>query len=299
VKFLSSILMLSLLTSCFGLFDKKSDTSKIKIDPSSYGSDDTTANTNTATVAATQRVAAGDISVILIDQKTVEKYGSQIVPRSDLAKAIDLLNDNYGISIGFITYLFGSERDAAGDQALADSLSASGKFFIAGYTIGEEGEASNVDQAWRMEDNDGSVKEVSRVAIPVAKFATKGLGVGVVDQTDEKNLIKLLVGHDGSLIPGAPLKIAEAFLNEKAQFYKGYLSIGGKSVKVNSEGGFDYNLNDKGTFNSYSLIDVINGSVDTSELAGDIVILGVAPANTEDISISENIASAVYNLLNQ
>jgi CHASE2 domain-containing sensor protein len=298
VKFLSSLIMLTLLTSCFGLFDSKRDTSKIQIDPTNYANEDVTeANPNEVSTAASG-ITADRISLVMIDQKTVQKYGSQIVPRSDIAKVIAKLASDYEVNVGFVNFMFGELRDADQDSALIDALEDSGNFFLSANAFDGEGTPSELADVWVMGENDGSIIDTAKVAVPIEKIVQSAAGIGFV--TIKNDNLPLLVSYQGKLVVGAPLKIAEAYLGEKAQFYKGYVSLGGKSIKLTNAGTLDVTPSRKGAFNAYSFVDVLNGSVPNSELNGDIVILGVGDVSaTENLTVPEAIADVVMRILNQ
>lgn len=299
MKLLSSLIMLTLLTSCFGLFDSKRDTSKIQIDPSNYSDTEVTdvAATNTTEPAQEGGISANQISLVMIDQKTVQKYGSQIVPRSDIAKVISNLASVYEINVGFVGFMFGQARDVDEDQQLADALKNAGNFFLFAAAFEGEGTPSNLNDVWTMTDNDGSISETPKVGVPIDQIVKTAMGIGFVRVVNGN--IPLVIAHKGKIAKGAPLALAEAYLGENAQYYKGYVSLGGKSIKLTTDGNMEKVPNKKGLFNVYSFVDILNGTVPQSELNGDVVILGVGDVeSTTDNLIPEAIGELLMNIVN-
>lgn len=298
MKLLSSLIMLTLLTSCFGLFDSKRDTSKIQIDPSNYDTDVTEVTpTSNNESAQSGEITADQISLVMIDQKTVQKYGSQIVPRSDIAKVISNLASDYEVNVGFVGFMFGQARDAAQDQQLADALKSAGNFFLYAAAFEGEGTASDLNDVWVMAKNDGSISETPKVGVPVDGIVRSAIGIGFVRVVNGN--IPLVISHGGKISKGAPLALAEAYLGENAQYYKGYISLGGKSIKLTSDGSMETVPSKKGLFNVYSFVDILNGTIPQSELNGDVVILGVGDVESStDSLIPEAIGELLMNIIN-
>lgn len=299
MKLLSSLIMLTLLTSCFGLFDSKRDTSKIQIDPSNYSDTDVTDVAPTSNTESSNggEITADQISLVMIDQKTVQKYGSQIIPRGDIAKVISNLSSDYEVSVGFVTMMFGEARDSEGDQKLEKALKDAGNFLLYAAAFEGEGKPSDLNDVWTMSDNDGSINETSKVGVPIEVFAKSCAGIGFVRIINDN--LPLVIAHKGKIAQGAPLALAQAYLGENAQFYKGYISIGGKSIKLSSDGNIDLIPSKKGLFNVYSFIDILNGAIPQSELNGDVVILGIGDVeSTTEPTVPEAIGELLMNIVN-
>lgn len=269
--------MFILLTSCFGLFDKKSDT--VKLNPTGTPKMNAASTDQAGDQAADKRARVqnqieNQVVVVKVDETFKAKTTQYRVNQAELATAINNINQSTPKLLVITQVVSDNDSKDALIEAMTNSVAP---VLLGGIAL--PGEQQYELPPIEIGDNDRYVTDVQRIAIPSRDMGAASDGVGIFELTgssDNYNDIPLVVAKNGKLYPTLPLKIIQKTTNLIPVYYKKYLTLGEKPIKLEntgSNGGGEYT----GKFRTVNYTDVINGNVNVN-FADKIVILD-SPVN--------------------
>lgn len=276
---------------------------------------------------------AGEVVLVAIDEKSINRIGRWPWPRSVMAKGVEKLSE-YGVkALGFdITFSEPSPEDATLAAALKKTPNAILGYFF--YTTPQEAEAAHLS-AKEERENDRSIFP-SRLALSSKQLETSGekvygvqtnvpeIAQAVPEQRqgffnvfpDRDGVIRkvpLILAYKGNFYPSLALQatsLAAGFsplplLNEEG-ILEG-LALGEKKIPLNARG--ELFINYRGGARSFphiSMADVLNGSVPKEALKDKIVLVGSTAVGIYDMRVTptesvfpgiEVSANAIDNIL--
>jgi adenylate cyclase len=275
----------------------------------------------------------GDVAIIAIDDKAVAQAGRFPVPRQLLADAVARLRAAGAAVIGIDLLLLEPDGPSDGrtaspdDRALREALQAGPPAVLAAAFIARPGipldeperaalAASAYHAVQRSPDAPpGAIPHYASAEVPIAPLLTTGAGLGHTNlPTQEGSMqrfLPLAVGYDDLTIPALPVEVARRFLGlgpDRMILELGHgLQLGDRWVHSDrlTQVPLDY-YGPAGTIPTWSLADLLAGSVDPARLRGKAMMIGATALGVGDLFITpfspalpgvEVMATAVDNLL--
>ena len=283
-----------LFSSCFGLFD--SERKSVKINP-----------TGTSMSGMLKQRPSGKrnvgqytnkVVVVKIDQGMSAALDSNgRISYDKVAQAINTLASLNPQSIFLSFFLSSSEPNK---QAVLDAMKATEiPIFVSGISVGGE-QNYKIPDFFAFGDNDGHIEDVKRIVFPARDYGVASSGSAVIEFTgsaDNYENVPLLIAKNGKLYATLTLKMIEQILGESIVYYKEFLTIGTKALKISENG----NIGD-GSITAVPTIkysELLNGSA--KDLDGKVIVIDGGMSftyNGQQKTAAELVAGKAVQLLN-
>lgn len=305
MKILSYLLISLLFTSCFGLFD--SGSKSVKLNPSGSGMSGmlkkrgATNKKKNVNAQADQVEQVEEVQedftkkIVVVSAEGATMGANRQIDQSELAKAISSLSTKEPLMI-FVTSMLSKRDPAKEKEVIAAMESVEAPIYISGLVV-ERDLKYPVVESLSFGDNDGFIKDVTTFVIPERTYFNASQGFGYLDlvgEEDNYNNMPLVLAKNGKLYPTIPFKIVEMALGETPIYYKQYLTIGEKPLKLDATGSF-------GTGDILDFVKTSYASLSSADLQGKIVILDSGlkfPYKGKSTSIADIVASKAIEVLN-
>ncbi len=271
-----------------------------------------------------------EVAIIAIDDRTLAALGRWPLPRATLAAAVDRLRAAGARSVGLDLLLL--EREAPsdgntlspGDQALRAALSQQGNAVLGMALLFDRGPAPDaalqqelVNTAFRVVERPASgalaVPGAQGALVPIRQLReVAGLGhVNLLLEQGQPRLLHPAVALDGLLLPAFAVEVARQQLglapDQISLSLDGTLWLGRQAVALDRALGLPINFHGPvGTVPTWSLFDLLDGSLPADALSGRAVLIGATALGVGDTFVTpfaqslpgvEVLATAVSNLL--
>ena len=247
------------------------------------------------------RTPGPEIVIVMIDDRTIAELGQWPPPRQALAQLVDRLRNAEAKAIGIdILYADPSPRAASrGDAALAQAISDAGNvvlpFTFEFGAVGNAAPASTlVGASYTRLSSSGNYRPLPLVpdgiVAPLPSLAARAsLGHMLVafDVDGAPRYDYPALAYDAEFYPSMAIRLAQMYLGVPwsavgLELGRG-VSLGSRFVPTDPQMRLliDY-LAAPGAFPTFSLLDVIGGSVPASTFRGRIVLIGASVAGAHD-----------------
>ena len=219
------------------------------------------------------RPAPGGVTILAIDDKTVQQVGAYPLPRTTMAQLVANVGRMQPKTVA-LDILFFDPGPAEGDLALAKVLGETRSILAAAGLF--ERNAQHAPAAARTASND--LPMVQSLLLPIGTLASVS-AIGVVNiATDPSGVprhIPLLVRSDSQIIPSFPLRTVSVAMGQDPVLRADAVAIG--EVATSTDGGYALALRfygPSGTIRTVSASEVLNGQVDEDAFRNRIVVIG-------------------------
>jgi len=268
------------------------------------------------------------IALLLIDDRSIQAFGSLPIDRQILARVVDRLAAEDAAAIIFdMLFSEPSVHGPEADQAFADAIAGAGTVFLA-YALPDTASAANalatgplLDSAYLRYRNDQRAADIQLAPlavlapIPLLANAARGLGhVSALTAADGSLRYDLpALAFDGEWLPSLAV-VSKAWLSDTPwQSVEARLAdrieIGATSLPIDPRSRQWVNYyGPAATFPTYSLADFVAGRIDPDHFKDRIVLIGGTALGTNDRNPSafdpllpgvERVATVIDNLLTE
>jgi adenylate cyclase len=244
---------------------------------------------------------SGDVVLVLIDDRTIRELGQWPLPRDSIAAAVRALTGD-GARVVAFDLLFAGAGEPGGDRALADAIAAAGRVVVPFAFTFAPGEADVTDvpeavarSAYRVYRLAGG-KDIDLpftpkgLMAPAAAIAAAANGAHVTVLLDHDGSLRYdhpVIGYRGAFYPSLPIEVARLALGVAkddvvVSFGEG-IELGDRWVATDARMRYPVNhCGPRGTFPTYSLVDVIEGRLPAGTFRHRIVLIGGAAVGVGD-----------------
>ncbi len=214
--------------------------------------------------------SSGEVVIVAIDEKSVDKLGTWPPPRESIAQCIDAVSQGNPDSIG-IDLVFADEKEnnPQGDAALVSAVAKAGNVILGQAALFED-------------DITGDIPEAMFITGPFPKLATVTRDVGHLNVYETRAgvpEIPLLLKSDDKVSFALALQlmvVTEGKDLEQCHFDPSEsFTLDDCHVPLGREGGIiiNYKVPYRG-FPTYSVVDVLDGNVPLQSFSGKTVVIG-------------------------
>jgi adenylate cyclase len=229
-----------------------------------------------------QRPAPDLITIIAIDDKTVQESGTYPLPRATVARLIKTVAHLKPTVIA-LDLLFVDPGPAEGDRALADALGNAPAVLAAAGIFDHSVQFVPITSQDRLE----RVPTAQRLLLPLKSLGEMA-AIGVVnvatDQSGTPRHIPLLLRQEGGLIASFPLRAASVALHQDPIIQPDRISLG--SISIGTDLGYALPLRfygPRGTIRTISASEVLKGRLDEGAVRDRIVVIGATATGGGDV----------------
>lgn len=219
------------------------------------------------------RQAPDGVTILAIDDRTVQQVGAYPLPRTTMAQLVSSIGRMRPKAVA-LDILFVDPGPAEGDLALAKALGET-RSVLAAAGLFERNAQHAPGPAPSAPDD---LPTVQRLLLPIEALANVS-ALGVVNiATDPSGVprhIPLLVRSDSQIIPAFPLRTVSVAMGRDPSFRGDEVAIG--DVAASTDGGYALALRfygPAGTIRTVSASEVLNGQADEDAFRGRIVVIG-------------------------
>jgi adenylate cyclase len=228
-----------------------------------------------------QRAAPDHITIIAVDDATVQEIGAYPLPRAAMAGLVEAIAELKPTVIA-LDFLFVDPGPADSDQALAAALRK------APCVIGAAGVFDRTAQIVSSADNDlGRAPTVQRLLMPLERLA-KVAAVGIVNVTTDPSgvprHVPLLAHAGGRLTPSFALRTASVAGGYDPVIEPARIILGDR--RIATDAGYALPLRfygPRGTFRTISASEAFRGNLPTDAIHDRIVIVGATATGGGDV----------------
>ncbi|WP_230530863.1 CHASE2 domain-containing protein [Microvirga roseola] len=220
-----------------------------------------------------ERPAPDTVTIVAIDDETVQEAGSYPLPRITVAKLLDGIG-RHNPKVVAIDILFVDAGPQDGDEALARSLEKTPSVLAAAGTFERAVQTLSFSDG-----NDlASVPVAKDLLVPVSSLGMRA-ALGVVNVTTDPSgtprHIPLLLRSDGQLVPSFPLRAASVAIAQDPVLDRGLIMLG--PVRIGTDLGYALPLRfygPRGAIRTISAIEVLRNRPNAEDIRDRIVVVG-------------------------
>ncbi|MBN2323997.1 MAG: CHASE2 domain-containing protein [Spirochaetes bacterium] len=238
---------------------------------------------------------SSDITIVYIDEKTVEEIGPYPLSRDRYADFIDSIYSNYVPKCLYLNLLITQYQKGASqsDSRLLSSVVGKPNLFFSAMTSGA---GVNHDPYAASRFNEITYNHVwmaQGALFPLAKIARSGAFTSISDVgLNKRGLVEgvpSVVRIDGNNYLSTPLFLSITYLGLTSGqvFRNGELYFGNRKIKTDKQGWYDIDFSHN--FTSYSYHEILTDSASRDDIDGRIVMLGLdVPALERHLEVGRN-----------
>lgn len=248
----------------------------------------------------------GDVAIVAIDEKSINELGRWPWPRTTMAKLINALAPAKVVALDIV---FSEPETKQRDTALSDAITNT-QNVIMGYFLREEAsespdpetitqlERSKITLVKMLDDAEYlPVPQLPGIEtnIPIVGKGAAGFGLFNVFPDENDGVVRksqLIFLYEGELYPSLALEALRQYLKgniiiKAASYGVDSFFIDAKKLSVDESGSLQLNYyGPGGTFQTYSAVDIINGTVPREAIAGKIIFIGATEKGIYDLRVS-------------
>jgi adenylate cyclase len=279
---------------------------------------------------------SGEVVVVLIDDRTIEKLGRWPLSRRAVGAAVRALAHDGARVVAFDLLFTGARQTASSgglpdaeageDRVLADAIADAGGGVVpfaftfapgqGNVTDVPETVARSAYRVYRLAEGDGIALSLvpKGLVVPAAEIADAANGAHVTVVLDHDGNLRYdypVIGYRGSFYPSLPIEVARLALevakDDVTVYFGEGIRLGDRWVATDALMRLPVNhYGPRGTFPTYSLVDVIEGGLPPGTFRGRIVLIGGAAVGVGDTFATpydkalpgvEHYASVVDNII--
>lgn len=245
-----------------------------------------------------------DVVILAIDEKSINTLGRWVWSRDKIRSIVDKLRE-YGPAVVAFDIVFSEGEGKEIDSALGDSVKRNGTVVL-GYFFREDGtelvkeDELDLHRASRIklikyssEPEKQFIRSFNSVELNIEEIADDARGFGFFNIFPESDGIyrksQLLLRYGDDIFPSLHLEGLRLFLKSNIfltiqEFGVESLYLNKYEIPVDENGAFllDY-YGDSGTFPTYSIADLMDGSLQPEKLRDKIVFIGATEIGIADI----------------
>jgi adenylate cyclase len=214
------------------------------------------------------------VTIVAIDDQVVREQGGYPLARSKLANIIDEIA-RFKPKVIAVDLLLVDAGAPDGDAALARALGNTNAVIAAAavFATAKQSVATGGDEPL------AHLPTAARFLLPLKIFADRA-GVGIVnlttDQTGIPRSIPMLFRTADSVLVSLPLRVAAAASGADSKIEPGNFALAGKNIPADADQELPVSFyGPHGTIRTISAVSVLNGTLDGSDIADRVVVIGV------------------------
>jgi adenylate cyclase len=244
---------------------------------------------------------SGEVVVVLVDDRTIQRLGQWPLSRSSIAAAVHALARD-GARVVAFDLLFAGVAEAGEDRVLADAIADAGGVVVpfaftfapraTDVTEVPEAVARSAYRVYQLLDGDSiDLPLVPKgLVVPAAEIAAAANGAHVNVLLDHDGGLRYdnpVIGYRGNFYPSLPIEVARLALgvekDDVAVYFGEGIRLGDQWVATDALTRLPVNhYGPRGTFPTYALVDLIDGGLPPGTFRGRIVLIGGAAVGVGD-----------------
>jgi len=245
-----------------------------------------------------------DVVILAIDEKSINKIGRWVWSRGKIADIVDKLTE-YEPSVVAFDVVFSEPETASIDSNFSKALSNNGNVVLGYFFRDESTESVNQEDLdihrnsrvklikYTADTGVGFIRDFKSVELNIGTIAKGARGFGFFNIFPESDGVyrksQLILRYKNDIFPSLHLEALRLFKRSNifltiADFGVDSLYLNKYRIPINEKGSFLLDFyGPSGTFPTYSIADLLDGTLPVEALKGKIVFIGATEIGISDI----------------